>query len=178
MTYTLFARLTALHDPNVDVLATRILMTMDRHQIPIGLQRSFGRRVQPKLLVICRRPIELRRENPVHVDLRLVVVMDQKLQVARSRLLKAEFTPQPDVRRIPFRSDHRARSAAGAETSGRAFPISRIKPRLEPVVRRLLDGIVPGWTFRERRSDYFVEHWDSWNIAQIRRSDELRVHFH
>src|SRR6266566_2720387 len=91
------SRFLELHQSHVDVLPSRRLLAMHRDAVAPRTERRAGFRGNGHLLVIRRERFHLRGQDPVEVNLGVLVVMEAQVDLAERRVGQQELLAEPDV---------------------------------------------------------------------------------
>src|SRR5262249_41789452 len=126
--------LLVVDEAHVDVLPARRLLAVDRDEVLAGLEGRPGLGADRHLLVIGDEARHLGGQDAVEVNLRVLVVVQEELQVRERALRQFELAADPDVARIPLGADDRPRRTLGAEAAGALLPVRFLEVGLGPVV--------------------------------------------
>src|SRR4051812_31408717 len=133
-------------------------MTLHREHIRARLERGLRGGGDFERPVIAREAAELRGEDAVQGNLRVLVVMDVKLERRQiPSFRQGDLRADVNVRRVPLRADDGAGRSLGTEPAGALLPPAVIEIRARPAVGGTIGRVSPDDAvgLRPRLDDFY-----------------------
>src|SRR5262249_4579716 len=128
----------------IDVLPAARLMAVNSDDVSARLQRCLRGCKHFDQLIFSRESRQSGSEDPVKINLSVLIVMDVKLnrrQIGAGG--NGDLAARPDVRRVPNGAHMSARRAACAQSAGAVFPVAIVEVGPEPIIGRMIGCVAP-----------------------------------